>query len=968
MRKSFNIASSILIAVLLVFGTRNSVAAKSGDFIIFANGNATDIFMDKDDFMAARIAAEALAGDIELLSGVKPAVVNVPGELGPSAVIAGTIGRSGIVDEIIASKGIDVSSVEGKWESFLLSEVEAPLPGVESALLIAGSDRRGTAFGIFEVSESIGVSPWVWWADVTPAKKDMITVDAGTEVHGPPSVKYRGIFLNDEDFGLQPWAAKTFEPGTGDIGPETYAKIFELLLRLKANYIWPAMHKCTKAFNYFEENKFVADDYGIVMGSSHCEQMLRNNVDEWPRDGKGSWDYGNNRENIVDYWEKRVEENGGFENIYTLGMRGIHDSPMTAGRSLDEKTDILENIIRDQRELLAEHVDENPARVPQVFCPYKEVLDLYRNDLEVPGDVTLLWVDDNHGFIRQLSTPEEQQRPGGSGVYYHISYWGHPHHYLWLDTIPVQLIWEEMHKAYQYGARDVWILNVGDIKPHEIGTEFFLEMAWDIDRWNLDSLGDFTRWWAAREFGPEHAPEIAAVMDGYFLLNHRRKPEHMGFYDAYSLLQQNQDPEFSLYNYGDEAQQRLDAFDEITGQAEAVYEQLPRRLRDAYFQLVLYPVRGAANMNRKHLHAYKSREYARQGRVSANDHAEKAKRAYAGILEDTRHYNETMAGGKWNGMMSHRPNDLPVFGKVKLGRVKPVEKPAIGVAVEGRSKPLEPGDSASLPAFNRYTKRKHFIDIFNRGQEPVEWKAEPFAGWILIGEESGSVETERRLWIDMDYSSVPPGDRATGKIHITGAGDTFDVTVEVFNPPEPQLPAGTFVEENGVISIDAENFSENVAGPEGEWKIVRCIGRTGAALSIFPVTAPSVLSAGEIPSRAPSVEFPVYVFEGGRANVTVHAVPTHEIHAGRFLECALSVDGGTPVIIEFAQSNDEVEDVWQENVLRATMAGGTEIDFKEGPATLKLWGMDPSVLPDKIVVDFGGLEKSYLGPPETVVK
>ena len=325
-----------------------------------------------------------------------------------------------------------------------------------------------------------------------PRRRAELYVAAGTRRYGPPSVKYRGIFLNDEDWGLQPWAAKTFAPEEGGIGPKVYAKVFELLLRLKANTLWPAMHACTRPFNSFPEDARLADDYGIVMGSSHAEPMLRDNVGEWTAP-PGDYNYVTNRAGVLRYWEERVAANGRCENIYTLGMRGIHDSPMVGPDTDAARIRTLEQIFADQRALLAKYVNPDVTQVPQAFTPYKEVLPLYREGLQVPDDVTIVWPDDNFGYIRQFPTPAEQKRAGGFGVYYHISYLGSPLAYLWLCTTPPALIWEEMSKAYDHGADRIWIVNVGDLKPGEIDTEFFLQMAWDIHRWRRDQPAGFPR-------------------------------------------------------------------------------------------------------------------------------------------------------------------------------------------------------------------------------------------------------------------------------------------------------------------------------------------------------------------------------------------------------------------------------------------------------------------------------------------
>ena len=598
--------------------------AQPNAFALVSEKSAARIITDPADAKVVSIAAQCLADDIARVTGHKP------DDNAKTAVIIGTIGKSKLIDGLITAKKLDVREIRGKWESFTIASVRDPLPGVDSALVIAGSDRRGTAFGAFDLSETIGVSPWVWWADVAPTHRDTLFLSTGTRVQTSPSVKYRGIFINDEDWGLQPWAAKTFEPETKDIGPKTYAKVCELLLRLKANYLWPAMHPSTKAFNFYPQNKIVADDYAIVMGSSHAEPMLRNNVDEWDKATRGEWDYDKNRDGVFKYWEERVKENRYFENSYTIGMRGIHDSGITGGGTTKDKVARLQRVIADQRQMLAQNVNPEVEKIPQVFVPYKEVLTLYQNGLKVPDDITLVWPDDNHGYIRQLSTPAEQKRSGGSGVYYHLSYWGAPEDYLWLCTTPLALTWEEMHKAYDHGARDLWVVNVGDIKPAEIGMDFFLRMAWNVNEWKESAQLDFLTQWATQTFGKDNAEKIAAIQDEYYRLNGPIKPEHLlkaKFTDHYG-----------------EKEQRLKRFAALVEKTNAVDQQMPAEKKDAFYQLVVYPIRCSALMNQKYLGA-------------------DAAAAHEKIQAETTYYNEKIAGGKWKGIMSANPRKRPVFQK-----------------------------------------------------------------------------------------------------------------------------------------------------------------------------------------------------------------------------------------------------------------------------------------------------------------
>ncbi|MEZ4905857.1 MAG: glycosyl hydrolase 115 family protein [Spirosomataceae bacterium] len=380
---------------------------------------------------------------------------------------------SGIPDNVF--KVLD-KPLRGKWEVF---SYKIYRENAINYLIISGSDKRGLAYGVFNISEKIGVSPWYFWADV-PIQKRTSALSVNDTISSTPSVKYRGIFINDEDWGLQPWAAKTFEPETKDIGPKTYAKVFELLLRLKANLILPAMHPSTKAFYYYPQNKIIAQQYHIVVGTTHAEPLMRNNVDEWKDSTMGEFNYLTNKDRVIQYWRERLAEAKPFENLYSMGMRGKHDSGMEGVKSQKEAVELTNRIIKDQRNLLNNVLQKPQNEIPQVITLYKEVLELYKVGLEVPEDITLIWPDDNYGYIKNLSNEDERKRAGGSGVYYHASYWGRPHDYLWISSTDPALMRFEMQKAYTLKADKVWVVNVGDIKPLEYPTQLFLDMAYNI--------------------------------------------------------------------------------------------------------------------------------------------------------------------------------------------------------------------------------------------------------------------------------------------------------------------------------------------------------------------------------------------------------------------------------------------------------------------------------------------------------
>ena len=652
-----------------------------GDFPLVTNGRAAPVWVAGGDYKVVRMAADLFREDVNRVSGVKPAALTNETAAAEQAVLIGTLGHSPVIDRLVQDRKLDAGAIRGKWESFLIATVENPLPNVKSALVIVGSDRRGTAYGVFTLSEAIGVSPWYWWADVTPARRSRLYVALhAPHVQGPPSVKYRGIFINDEFAGLHPWASKNFDRKNKHIGPKTYAKIFELLLRLKANFCWPAMWGGAKYFNIYPGNKLVADDYAIVMGSSHCESLLFNNMEnaEWDEAKDGPWNFLTNRERIEAAWTKRLKENGKFENVYTLGLRGVHDRPIQGGDTIPEKAAILQKAIDAERTLLARHVNADLVAVPQLFCAYREVLQLYEAGVKVPDDVTLIWADDNYGFLRQLSSPEEQKRSGRSGIYYHLSFFLNT----WLCPLSPAKIAYEMTKAYEFGADRLWVFNIGDIKPAEKELTLAMQMAWDITRWTPRNAHEFIPQWAGTVFGKEHAGEIASILGEYYRLAARGMPEFLNRGGSCLARYSRQ-----------EMDDRVAAYRRIGLQAEALAARLPPQLKDAYFQLVLYPVRGAGLINERVFLGKQSLELAASGDDKALDLARQSTQAAEKVTELTRYYNKGMAKGKWNHMMDGAPIEkVPVatpesVAQGKQGKAEPVDlhtEPAPLISVAAR--------------------------------------------------------------------------------------------------------------------------------------------------------------------------------------------------------------------------------------------------------------------------------------------
>jgi len=929
-----------------------------GHFPFVHDERAADVFVDSKDWTVARIAGRDLTKDIERVTGCKALLKHSPDDLSSLAVLVGTLGKSPVIDGLVKAGKIEVEDIRGQWETSLMQVISDPLPGVKQGLVIVGSDRRGTAYGVYELSRLIGVSPWYWWADVTSPQRASLYVRQDRVRIGPPAVKYRGIFINDEMWGIRPWAAGNFAPDEGmGLGPKTHRKIFELLLRLRANYIWPAMHRGTKPFNYYAENKVVADDYAIVMGSSHIEPMLRNNMHgaEWDQEDGTEWNYLTNRDAIYDYWERRIKTNGRYENIYTIGMRGKDDEAMKAGRTAQEKIKLLERIFRDQREILTRRVNPNVSETPQVFIPYTEVLGLYDQGLQVPRDAIICWPDDNFGYIRRLPTRKEQARPGGSGVYYHIQWLnGATTAYTWLNTTPPALIWEEMNKAYHYDARNLWVLNVGDIKPGEIGMEFFLDMAWCPNRWNCDNVREFLVQWAERDLDARFAQEIAEIMEEYFRLGYTRRPEHLVQYSHRDPLRFSW---FNIENYNDEAERRLDRYDKIARRADAVYQQLPVERKDAFFQLVLYPVRCASLMNQKIICADKSLRYAGAGRASAAEYARKARAAAKEIIELTDHYNKGLitVGDKWNYMVSWAPgpwgSQRHQFEMPPLSDFDGLGPPRLGVALEG-------GNAESLPDLSVFTKGRRYIDLFNQGKGRIDWSATASEPWVILSVGEGQFETQQRIWVQIDWDRVPKGGKLKASVDIAADAGNRRIIVPVFNPatPRPDTVTG-FVESHGYVCMEAEHFSRRHNVDEVEWGVVGGLGRSGDSVTVFPPNVASQTKIETIRQHAPLLEYDMYVFTPGEATLEIQCLPTQSINAEHGLRLAISLNDSEPRILTPVAGGSVLE-----NVRRISET--VEIP-KPGRHVLRLWMVDPGVVVDRITLYTKPPKDSYLGPPES---
>ncbi|WP_345948964.1 glycosyl hydrolase 115 family protein [Mucilaginibacter sp. PAMB04274] len=638
------------ILLLVIFITIFNAQAQSP---LFKAGRNASILVSENENPVVQTATEILQKDFRSVFGSSLSKSTGSG----AEIIAGTLGVSDKISRLTDSHVIETNGIKGKWETYMIKAFKEKN---KYKLVVIGSDSRGTAYGLLEISRMLGVSPWEWWADATPSKKISFTPPVQTIIRSP-TVQYRGIFLNDEDWGLLPWSSKNYEPEgklkdgieaaslkeKSVIGPKTYARIFELLLRLRANTIWPAMHEVTVPFYFVDGTKEAADKYGIILGTSHCEPMMRNSASEWDAAGTGRYNYVTNKDAVISYWADRLKELKGSENIFTIGMRGKHDGQMEGVKNNAEYKEQLSQIIPQQQNLIEQYISKDPAKVPQIFVPYKEVLDVYRSGLAVPAHVTLVWPDDNYGYIRHFPDQAEKARPGGNGVYYHLSYWGRPHDYLWLGTADPALELQQMKMAYEKGVQKIWIANVGDIKPIEYQTELFLDMAWNIGA--VKDIPSHLRNFLTREFGQQNAQELGRIMQEHYRLALICKPEYLGnsrTYDAAKAMVSD------LPWTEGEIRSRMIEYEQLSKSVEKVSAKIGPDRKNAFFELIAYPVEAAAQMNFKMLNG----QLARHGKAEW----QLSEKAYDSIGVLTQRYND-LVGGKWHGMMDHRPRKLPVF-------------------------------------------------------------------------------------------------------------------------------------------------------------------------------------------------------------------------------------------------------------------------------------------------------------------
>ena len=966
----------IFIGAFLMIAAAVPAAARIADVQLYDGARVASIVYDEAGGTPLRKAAELLSHDFKDLSGRDAVVTSdeqVPNDVG---VIIG-LASSPDIATLLRRNGISAAPITGRWETYGRAVIPAPWNPKARAVLIFGSDTRGAVWGVIDLTREMGVSAWEWWADIGTRRVDHIAITAATIYSQEPSVRYRGFFINADN--LKTWAAQTYDKGGAGLGPRTYARVFELMWRLKANMIWPGMNAKDPPFNVDPRNYEVAKDYAIVRGTSHVEMLLRNNATEWDPKMMGPYNWVRNKDRLTDYWRGAVQRWGGYDNLYTIGMRGADDFPMEGADSAERMGDILHDVVATQRGILADVLKKPLEQVPQVFTPYKEVAAAYNTGrIKLPADVTIIWPDDNYGYMLQLSSPDERRRPGGSGVYYHTTFWGAPGNYLLLGSTDPALMWEELDRAYHFDARNVWMLNVGNIKPVEYLTDFFLAMAFDHDAFaQPGSVRAYLDRWSAGAFGTSEGRAAADIMWQYYKLAFDRNPEFMGFNTTFpeTPVQQTR---YDLSDFGDENARRADAFGSLMTRSRDLAATMPADRRSAFYELVEFTVDTGANMSLQQLALDKSLAYGLQRRASANAYAQAAAAAHQGIEEGIRRYNEANADGRWNGMVTAVPQFLPNYLPPAIPAwTSPAGPSRCGVQVDGGGFFDDKGWwFPTLPTFRRELgDRTSYLDVFAEQPTAATWMAVPDSPWIRIDKEAGRLGPEpgleQRLHVSIDWTKAPKGP-AEGLIHVTcSAGrEPVDVHVRLAAPITDRT--ASFIDAQGVVSIYAAHADERT----GPWRVLDGVGHTEADvqadLDMVPVNSTDAAAVARAPrmiyrfATLPpdrDYSFPNYVTDE-LATVRAVALPNFPTTRDGHLRISVSIDGGTPHVLDFRI--DYYGAKWRQDVLdNAAVAELHDVPLKPGGHTLTVTALDPGVTLDRFEIRFAGAGQAYDRIPET---
>jgi Glycosyl hydrolase family 115/Gylcosyl hydrolase family 115 C-terminal domain len=966
-----------------------SFSQTSGSFLLADGSSSPSIIVDNTDWAGVIRAAGDLAHDFGRVTGSNGTVSNVSSlaeavTSGP-VIIVGTVGKSILLDGLIDAGKISISATKGQWEAFTTTVVQNVSNSISQAVVIAGADKRGTIYGIYDISSQIGVSPWYWWADVPTKQQSTIYALNSTKVQQSPTVKYRGLFLNDEQPALNNWVQSNFP--NGKYGPgfnhDFYGLLFELLLRLRANYLWPASWN---SMFYPDDalNGPTADMYGVVMGTSHTEPMMRA-TKEQSTFLNGTWSWATNKQNVLNFMRYGAERARPWESLYSMGMRGLGD---VASPTLNSSA--LQTILHDQEQILSQVYDTNDtSTIPQMWCLYKEVGAYYEEGLTVPDEVTILWSDDNWGNPSRLPIGNESERPAGSGVYYHFDYVGDPRDYKWINTINLQKTYEQMQLSYARGAREIWILNVGDMKPLELPINHFFDLAYNAPRWSdTNSTLRWSHMWATQQYGAEAADATIEVMTNYSVLAGRRK---------YELV----DPTtHSLINYN-EADNILAEWATLVNAAQAIYNSLDASTQASFFEMILHPALAGSTLYHIYVDVAKNNLYTSQERSSANTWAQQALSDFQQDHNITETYHKLL-DGKWMHMMDQthlgyyywqQPmrNSLPAIGYTQ--QLENGLPGMMGVTCEAQNASV-PGDdewhtlstnALTLPPMDPYGPATRWIDIFSRGTSSFDFNistnsyvtATPSHG-TLSGSSTPNGTTDTRVLISVDWASVP-SNQSISIINITTTSSVIAGHYGSFGMPSILLPLNkTFVpasfhghvESDATISILPAHFSANTSSKDSSayYEAIPNAGRElgVAGITLYPPLAPSQ----DTSSKSPKLSYDIYTFTPTPvANITVYINPALNTNPNLPIKYAIAVNAEKPQTIQPIPSTilGTLPDMWTNMVSNAVASNTTTHDLsKIGQHRLDLWLLEPGITLQKVVVDLGGVRSSYLGPPESM--
>ncbi|MDE7415255.1 MAG: glycosyl hydrolase 115 family protein [Lachnospiraceae bacterium] len=949
---------------------------------LYSEKRITPILVEQKCHEGVRRIADTLAEDFKKVTDVKPECVSEfdidEGSI-RQVILCATMGRSSLLDEMERAGKIDLEIINGKREVFQIKVIEKPFKNIEQALVICGSDKRGTIYGMFTLSEYIGVSPLCYWGDVTPIRKDRIIVHEDIEqVSKEPSVRYRGFFINDEWPCFGNWAGSHF----GGFNAKVYKNIFEFLLRMKGNYLWPAMWSASFPLDGpGNANEELADLYGIIIGYSHHEPCLRAS-EEWDKvKGNDSeygseWNFYTNEKGLIKYWEDGLKRSGKYENIITIGMRGERDTSMLGEKAtIEENINLLKDIIKKQKRLIAEQIHGNK---PLLLALYKEVEQyFYGNEVikglkdwhELDGVICML-CEDNFGHMRTLPIEEIRNRNGGWGMYYHLDYHGEPVSYEWVDSTPLSKIWEQMCMAYEYGIHDAWIVNAGDLKLHEVPLTYFMELAYDYDKWgysNKESYSEYTAEWVRKSFpdaSAELQKDIAYVFTEYIDINNLRRPEslHEGIYHP--------------CNYG-ETDKMLERAKKVEMISASILEKLSETERTAYYSMVHFAAMASMNLLKMHLFSGKNTHYAKQGRRIADNFGDLTRECIRRDRELAEEFAE-FKNGKWSGMQLAQHIGFTKWNEdgyhyPLICSVEPVHKPRMSVsrndsgeyACKNYGKPMV----IEIEDFMYAGSDEVILEIANDGIGTLHYHISALngivPGWITLSSTEGNVAVQEEISIRCIKEKLT---EKTESAELLIEDDETCVIVHILarNQEIHGLPNMTFLPSKDGIVMGAEHFAEKKDRKDGAFTIIDGYGKYSAGVKVFPSTAAFAEDADK-----PELTYRFFIGETGDYRVEILTAPTNAVAYNHSVRLMLDNHNGERVSLEIIPSDfrggDSSDARWAVGVLNQIRTSSVVLPFKKGVQELSIGAMDAGVVLERIRIfhENSKIKDAYLGPEES---